>query len=122
MSAIALLTILTSLPQIVLGLHAGVLVDRWDRRRTMIACDLSRALLVVPIVFIQDPRQIAWIYALAIAQAAASVFFEPARTARSCRDGGAPALLAANSLGQTTRIVCTTAGAASFLLASERHA
>lgn len=118
MSAIALLTILTSLPQIILGLHAGVLVDRWDRRRTMIACDLARALLVVPIVFLQDPRQIAWIYALAIAQAAASVFFEPARTAFLPVMVGAPALLAANSLGQTTRIVCTTAGAAlaGFLL------
>jgi len=118
MSAIALLTILTSLPQIVLGLHAGVLVDRWDRRRMMIACDVARAVLVGAIVFLQDPRQIAWIYGLAIAQAAASVFFEPARTAFLPAVVGAPALLAANSFGQTTRIVCATAGAAlaGFLL------
>src|SRR5439155_6677681 len=35
-SSVAALSILTSLPQIVLGLHAGVLADRWERRRVMI--------------------------------------------------------------------------------------
>jgi MFS family permease len=32
------------LPGIVLGSVAGVFVDRWDRRQTMIACDVARAL------------------------------------------------------------------------------
>jgi len=36
-----------------LGLVAGVLVDRWDLRRTMIAADVIRALLllVVPVLY-----------------------------------------------------------------------
>ncbi|GAB7045389.1 MFS transporter [Catenuloplanes indicus] len=33
------------LPQLVAQLPAGVLVDRWNRRRTMLACDAGRALL-----------------------------------------------------------------------------
>lgn len=117
-SAVALLTILTSLPQIAIGLHAGVIVDRWDRRRLMIACDVARALLVFGVVFAQEPRLLPWIYALAIGQAAASVFFEPARAAFLPAIVPASSLLAANSFAQTTRVVCTTAGAAlaGFLL------
>jgi MFS family permease len=112
LSAVALLTILTSVPQIALGLPAGVMVDRWDRRRLMIACDLTRGALALAIVFVQSPAMLPWIYALAIGQAAASVFFEPARTAFLPTVVAAPSLLAANSLSQTTRVVCTTAGAA----------
>ena len=31
---------------------AGVLVDRWDRRRVMVACDLGRALVLISLPFI----------------------------------------------------------------------
>ena len=40
---------MTAVPSIFLGPVAGVLVDRWDRRRTMIACDLVRAVLVLAV-------------------------------------------------------------------------
>jgi MFS family permease len=41
---------MTSLPALLLGPFAGVYVDRWDRKRTMIACDLVRmaGILVLP--------------------------------------------------------------------------
>src|SRR5579872_6365522 len=35
---------LRSLAYLLLGLPAGALVDRWDRKRTMILCDAGRAL------------------------------------------------------------------------------
>ncbi|MDD3300831.1 MAG: MFS transporter, partial [Bacteroidales bacterium] len=41
---LALSTIATLLPQLVLGLFTGVYVDRWDRRKTMIYADLFIAL------------------------------------------------------------------------------
>src|SRR5688500_1703163 len=41
----------TAIPSVVFGPLAGVLVDRWDRRRTMIICDLVRAGLVLAIPF-----------------------------------------------------------------------
>lgn len=41
--AISLLGILQFLPTLAFGLLAGALIDRWDRRRLMVACDLARA-------------------------------------------------------------------------------
>lgn len=38
-----------ALPRFLLALPAGVLVDRWDRKRVMIACDLARALALASI-------------------------------------------------------------------------
>src|SRR5580704_10660144 len=44
---VALTTAARVLPIVVLGPLGGVLADRYDRRRLMIASDLSRALLLV---------------------------------------------------------------------------
>ena len=44
--ALALLLIALALPSATLGLVAGVFVDRWDRKRVMIASDLLRMVLV----------------------------------------------------------------------------
>ena len=41
-----LVAMLQALPMLVLGFPAGVLVDRWDRRRIMLWCDVGRAILV----------------------------------------------------------------------------
>src|SRR5215472_4641059 len=40
---------LRAAPAIVLSLPAGALVDLWDRRRVMLACDLVRALSIISI-------------------------------------------------------------------------
>lgn len=47
---LAKVMVMTSLPALLLGPFAGVYVDRWDRKQTMIACDLIRvaAILVLP--------------------------------------------------------------------------
>ncbi|MFJ6079831.1 MFS transporter [Streptomyces sp. NPDC092369] len=44
-----LLTALEALPYLVLGLPAGALADRWDRRRTMTWCSWSSAVLIAAI-------------------------------------------------------------------------
>jgi MFS family permease len=45
-----LVAALSALPAIGVGLPAGVLVDRWDRRRVMLTCDLGRGLGLASIV------------------------------------------------------------------------
>ncbi|MFI6147581.1 MFS transporter [Streptomyces sp. NPDC051109] len=53
-----LITVISGVGAIVTGLFAGYVVDRTDRRRLMIACDLVRALLLgaVPFIWLAGPR------------------------------------------------------------------
>jgi len=65
-------------PAVLLGSAAGVFVDRWDRRRTMIVADLARAALLL-LLLAADTRDRLWIiYAVACAESALSQFFTPA--------------------------------------------
>lgn len=70
----------TAVPNVVLGPLAGVLVDRWDRRATMIGCDLVRAglVLTVPYAFEIDIRLV---YVAAFLIATVTLLFRPAKTA-----------------------------------------
>jgi MFS family permease len=70
----------TAAPNLVLGPLAGALVDRWDRRLTMIACDILRAvlLLAVPFAITVD---VALVYLLAFLIATVTLLFRPAKTA-----------------------------------------
>ena len=87
---------MTAVPSIFLGPLAGVLVDRWDRRRTMIACDVVRAALVlaVPLAF---EIHIGLVYAIAFALATVTLLFRPAKTAIIPAVVGERDLVAANS-------------------------
>ncbi len=49
--AISLMMLAKFLPAVLLGFLAGVIIDRLDRKRTLIMCDLSRALLVLALPF-----------------------------------------------------------------------
>ncbi|WP_053693240.1 MFS transporter [Streptomyces sp. WM6372] len=53
-----LITVISGVGAIATGLFAGYVVDRTDRRRLMIACDLVRALLLgaVPFIWLAGPR------------------------------------------------------------------
>src|SRR5688572_26321211 len=51
-TAFTMVTVATYLPGIVLAPFAGVLVDRWDRRRTMILSDILAALTSVAIILL----------------------------------------------------------------------
>jgi MFS family permease len=87
---------MTAVPSVFFGPIAGVLVDRWDRRRTMIACDVIRAALVlaVPLAF---EVHIYLVYAIAFALATVTLFFRPAKTAVIPAVAGERDLVAANS-------------------------
>src|SRR6478609_10580534 len=44
-----IVNVLTTLPDLLVGLFAGAYADRWDRRRMMFAADLGRALLTAAV-------------------------------------------------------------------------
>ncbi|MER6753914.1 MFS transporter [Micromonospora echinofusca] len=63
---VALLTALAWLPYLIFSLPAGVLADRVDQRRLMVACDLGRAglLLSVPVVALVGQLTLGFLYAV----------------------------------------------------------
>lgn len=109
-SAVAITALAIALPQLLIGLPAGVLVDRWDRRRVMIASDLLRGILVLGFLLIDGPEDLWLMWGVAFAQAAVGTFFNPARGAIVPAIVGQERLMAANSLSETTRILFGVAG------------
>jgi Na+/melibiose symporter-like transporter len=86
------------LPQIVVGPIAGVFVDRWDRRRTMIGANLAMAVAVLPLVLITDASTVWLLYPLLILQSVVEVFFAPAEQAFLPRLVPEDELVTANAL------------------------
>src|SRR4051812_47930399 len=67
-------------PAVLLGSVAGVLVDRWDRRRTMVVANLAQAVGLLPLLAV-DARRVWIVYAVALYQSCAEQFFVPAEQA-----------------------------------------
>jgi MFS family permease len=109
-AALALMAICLALPQVTVGVIAGVYVDRWDRRKVMLASDLLRAALVLGFVFVQSVDTLWLLYVLALTQAAIGTFFTPARTALIPSIVKNDGLLAANSLSQAGRLIAGVLG------------
>lgn len=92
------LALLETLPGVCFGSFAGVFVDRWDRRQTMIVADLFRTLVLLPL-FLLSGRDWLWIaYGVGLLQATISQFFGPAQGALVPQVVGEEHLVAANSL------------------------
>jgi MFS family permease len=104
-SAVAATAIAIALPQLLIGMPAGVLVDRWDRRTVMIVSDFARGVLVLGFLLVTSADQLWLMWAIAFAQAAVGSFFNPARGAIVPDIVGRDRLMAANSVTETTRVV-----------------
>jgi len=78
---VGLSVISSALPMLLLGPIAGVFVDRWDRKRTMIGADLLRGLLVLVCLTVRTPDQIWILYVAGFMMSSISRFFFPAQNA-----------------------------------------
>lgn len=109
--AISFLSIIVALPTVLVGPLAGILVDRWDRRRVMVACDSARTLLVlaVPLVAIAT-RSLPLVYALAFCVFLFGLFFNTARMSIIPNLVGKDKVLGANSLMNLIGRVATLLG------------
>jgi DHA3 family macrolide efflux protein-like MFS transporter len=79
--AVGLSVIASALPMLLLGPIAGVFVDRWDRKRTMIVADVLRGLLVLGCLTVKTPDQIWTYYIVGFLMSCVSRFFFPAQNA-----------------------------------------
>ena len=110
--AMGFTTISLALPQLLLGLPAGVLVDRFDRRKVMIASDLLRGGLVLFCLLVGSREQVWIFYLVGFLMSAISVFFFPARQAVTPSLVAEEELLGANALLETSRTLAMLMGAA----------
>lgn len=90
------------LPQFVLGPFAGVLADRFDRKRLMVITDLLRGLTVLAFLLVRSPGDIWLFYALTILQFSLSALFYPSRAALLPAVVDRKNLVAANALDSLT--------------------
>ncbi|MCO6451641.1 MAG: MFS transporter [Caldilineales bacterium] len=116
-ASLSILGLLSMAFGLFVGLYAGVFVDTHDRRRTMIAADLTRCLLVATIP-IGVTYNIAWLYIIVMVATALNAFFDPAHESLLPEVASNRDLAAANSLMAISAFGSTAIGfAASGLIA-----
>ena len=110
-TAVAWMMITQLLPIAIVGPIAGVVVDRVDRRRLMIAADVLRGCLILGLLLVRRADQVWIAYAATALTVAAQGFFEPARTATIPSITSPQDLLPANALSSATWSVMLAVGA-----------
>jgi MFS family permease len=109
-------------PQVLAGLVAGVLVDRWDRRRTMLAANLLMAVGLVPLLLVDGAGAIWVVYPVLVFQAVVETFFGPAEQSmlpRVVDETVSAELVTANALnGQAQNLARLAGGGLGGVLAA----
>jgi MFS family permease len=100
--AVGGLFIARALPPFLLGPVAGVVADRFDRRKVLIVSDVLRAGIVLCFLLVDRPERLWLLYILTVLQFSVSAFFEPARAALVPALVETDELLAANTLSSIT--------------------
>jgi MFS family permease len=100
-----------AIPAILAGPLAGVLLDRFDRKRMMIVSDMVRAVVALGFIFTVDRTETWLIYLLSGLLMLASPFFTSGRAAILPSIATKEELHTANSLTQTTQWTTLSLGA-----------
>lgn len=79
--AVSILLLTRFLPPLLVSPFAGVLLDRFDRRRLLIISDVVRFFIVLGYLFAASPEHIGLVYILSALQFSFSALFEPGRSA-----------------------------------------
>ena len=110
-TAVAWMMIVQFMPMAIVGPIAGVVVDRVDRRRLMIATDLARGLLVLGLLLVRTREQVWLAYVVMALAVTGTAFFEPARTATIPNVTAKDELMPANALASATWAAMLAIGA-----------
>jgi MFS family permease len=110
-AAVAGLMFSRAIPAVLAGPLAGVMLDRFDRRRIMIASDLIRGFVAFGFIYALSQHQVWLLYLLSAMLNVASPFFTSGRSAILPSIATEDELHTANSLTQMTGWVTLTVGA-----------
>lgn len=100
------------IPPVLLGSLAGVFVDRWDRRKTMIVTNVLNALVLLPLLAVHDKNALWIVYGVVLAQACLQQFFSPAEQSLIPVLVDEKQLVTANALNSQIRDLARLIGAA----------
>lgn len=103
---------LRSLAYLLLGLPAGALIDRWNRKRTMILCDTGRALALgsIPLALALHHLTMTQLYLVSLIEGTLFVFFGLAESAALPRVVAKAQLPAATAQNEATGGMVTLMG------------
>lgn len=117
--SVGLMLMATSLPSLLLGLFGGVVADRYDRKRILVACCFVQAgfVALIPLLL---PFGLVWLYLLVALSSCARQFYSPAYESVLPELATDEELAAANSLMSISTVGSTAVGyAAAGLLAAQ---
>jgi MFS family permease len=96
--AVSLVMMSIAIPRVLFGSVAGVFVDRWERKRTMVIANLLLLLSILPLLAFQTAQQLWLVMLVAFTQSAIGQFFAPAENAMLPNLVHKEQLVAANAL------------------------
>jgi MFS family permease len=99
-----------AVPAVTVGPLAGVLLDRFDRKRIMIASDLARAVIALGFILALTEKRTWLLYLFSALLMVASPFFTAGRSAILPTIASEDEIHTANSLTQTTQWTTLTVG------------
>lgn len=116
---LAFATIAALLPQAVLGLFSGILVDRWSRKLVMILSDsfIAFCTLILAILFYFEQAEVWQIYSLLALRSVGSAFHMPSMQASIPLLAPESQLMRVAGINQMIQSVCNIAGPALGALA-----
>lgn len=111
---LAFAAIAAILPQSVLGLFAGIFVDRWKRKRVMIMADsfIAFCTLILAILFYLDVAKLGHVYILLALRSVGSAFHMPAMQASVPLLAPKSELIRIAGINQIIQSACNIAGPA----------
>lgn len=91
------------IPNLLFGSLAGVFVDRWNRKWTMVIASALQAGSLVPLLFVTSPDRVWLVYVAGFVESTLGLFFQPAASALLPLLVEKEQLVAANSLAGVNR-------------------
>lgn len=110
--ASAMTMLAAGVPQVLLGPVAGVLADRWDRKKTMICSDVLLAAGLLPLLAVRNRGEVWIVFAVLFWESAVQQFFSPAQQAMVPRLVPDDRLVVANALSGQVGDISRLAGSA----------
>lgn len=110
--ATGLMLLAGRVPAVIFGSVAGIFVDRWDRRTTMVVANVALALALLPLLLVRSVDRIWIVYLVSAVEATLDQFVTPAQNALIPALVAEEQLVAANSLNSLASNIARLGGPA----------